>query len=431
MVGFSTANEGAFNDTRKRAAEETVQELLPGPFTPLGELELRRRRFAKKLAAHGVDGALITDCVDLFYLAGTSQLGYLYVSADEREEPLLLVRKSFPRARAESALPQVEPLPSVRRMPEILAAYGFAAAGRIGLELDVLPASTYLFLQGLFPKAEFVDISAVLRHVRAVKSAYELALIRRAAEVAERMLQAATDRLSAAVAKGIPSELELATVIESAGRLAGHQGYIRMRAFNQSMYFGHIVAGPAAALPSFVDSPTGGPGLSAAFPQGAGGRAIRRDEPILMDFVAASAGYLVDQTRVACIGRLRPELERAYQVALDIQAELVRLAVPGVTAARLFEVARDMAAEAGLAEHFMGVGDSQARFVGHGVGLELDEPPALASGVETPLEAGMTIAVEPKFTFPGVGVIGIENTFSVTPEGLVKLNLPDDELIIL
>src|SRR6185369_9875851 len=87
----------------------------------------------------------------------------------------------------------------------------------------------------------------------------------------------------------------------------------------------------------------------------------------------------------------------------------------------LWERARTMADEAGLGDRFMGPPGDQARFVGHGVGLELDELPVLAPGFKAPLREGMTIAIEPKFVFPGQGAVGIENTFLVTAQGGEKL----------
>ena len=89
-----------------------------------------------------------------------------------------------------------------------------------------------------------------------------------------------------------------------------------------------------------------------------------------------------------------------------------------------------MAEAAGLSENFMGFGTDQVKFLGHGVGLELDELPVLAAGVKSRLMPGMVIAIEPKFTFPGEGVVGIENTFAITENGLERLTLTPDELAI-
>ena len=88
-----------------------------------------------------------------------------------------------------------------------------------------------------------------------------------------------------------------------------------------------------------------------------------------------------------------------------------------------------MATAAGLGDCFMGPPGEQAKFVGHGVGLELDEFPVLAQGFDLPLIAGQTIAVEPKFVFPELGSIGIENTFAVTEQGGEKITVLVDDLV--
>jgi Xaa-Pro aminopeptidase len=92
----------------------------------------------------------------------------------------------------------------------------------------------------------------------------------------------------------------------------------------------------------------------------------------------------------------------------------------------VYTKAVDLAAAAGYEDHFMGCGATRIRFVGHGVGLELDEYPFLAKGQEMALAENMVVALEPKLIFPGKGVVGIENTFVVTANGLEPLTrFPD------
>jgi Xaa-Pro aminopeptidase len=157
---------------------------------------------------------------------------------------------------------------------------------------------------------------------------------------------------------------------------------------------------------------------------------VRRGEPVLLDWTGVFDGYVVDMTRIAVIGDLAPELERAFEVALSIQGEVAGALRPGATGEELWERARALAEEAGLADRFMGPRGDQARFVGHGVGLELDELPVLAPGHEDPLVENQVVAIEPKFVFPGEGAVGIENTWLVTRRGGEKLtgSLPDDLL---
>ena len=221
-------------------------------------------------------------------------------------------------------------------------------------------------------------------------------------------------------------ELDVSAEMEYRLRKAGHEGYVRMRAFNQELFFGLVVSS-GGLQGGFFDGPVTGKGLSSASPHGASCDEIPMNQPILLDFGGVFNGYIADMTRMFVIGTLDPELQRAFDVAIEIQ-EMVRQSMkPGVICEELFLASAAMAERAGLGSFFMGIPGEQAKFVGHGVGLELDELPVLAKGFAMPLQAGQVIAVEPKFVIPGKGVIGIENTFAVTDDGGLRLSdLPDD-----
>jgi Xaa-Pro aminopeptidase len=381
------------------------------------EHALRIERFQASLDARGLSGALLLHAVDVLYLAGTRQNGALWIPA--RGAPLLLVRKSLARAREESSLRDVRPFPSSK---ELATALG--ATGKVGATFDAVPAATLDWWRKQLPGAELVDVSATLREQRAVKSAAELAVMRDGAKRLSGVLGEVRSFLRAGM-----TELELAAEIEARLRRAGNEGSPRLRAFNAELFIGLAVAGESAAAPGFFDGPVVGRGLDPAYPLGASGRPIRPGEPIILDYTGVFGGYVLDMTRSAVCGALAPELVRAFDVALRIQDEVARLLRPGVACAEPWERARAIAEEAGLGDRFMGPPGDQARFVGHGVGLELDELPVLAPGAKATIVAGQTIAVEPKFVFPGVGAIGIENTFVATVDGGERLTLLSDELI--
>ena len=179
----------------------------------------------------------------------------------------------------------------------------------------------------------------------------------------------------------------------------------------------------------FFDGPVSGQGLSPAYPQSGGQKRIARGEPVILDYLGVVDGYIVDQSRMAVIGELEPQLEEAYQVSLSIIKETEKNAKPGTLWSEHYLHAVKMAEEAGLKDYFMGFKQDQAKFLGHGVGIELDEFPVLAKGLDQLLEVGMVIAIEPKFTFPYKGVIGIENTYVVTENGLQALSYAPEEII--
>lgn len=394
----------------------------PQKLTPLSEIEDRIRKLQAHLVEKNIDGALIVQNVDLFYFSGTSQLGHLYIPAGG--SPLLMVRKDPDRAKAESPLPWIVPFSSQREIPGLLEDAGIPAPRKMGLELDVLPANQYFSLARLMSGTELVDISTTIRMVRSVKSAYEIDMLKRAA--------ALSDRLAAEVPSLLRenmSELELAGLIEAAARKWGHQGITRMRLFGAEMFYGHVMGGPAAAIPSFLSSPTGGAGANPSFPQSASMRLIRRNEPVLVDMVFALDGYMSDHARIYSIGPLPGFLKDAHAAMLEIQAAVKTAAVPGTPAGELYDLALSKAESFGLSDHFMGAGPLRIRFIGHGVGLEVDELPVLGKAQKIPLEKGMIIALEPKAIFPEKGVVGIENTHVVTETGLEQMGSFREDII--
>ena len=384
---------------------------------PRVEIEARLASFQEALRVANIAAALVVQETDLVYVAGTGQSAHLLVPAEG--EPALLVRKTLSRAREESPLVRVEPLGSLGELPSALGSMG-VEAGRLGLELDVLPAAQYLGYARRLPGFELVDCSAILRRQRAVKSEWELANVRRAAE----MLRHVPEWMARHARPGM-TELELAAELERELRLAGHQGPIRFRAFNNELFYGSVLAGPSAAVPGSTETPIVGPGPNVAVSKGASARPIERGEPILIDFAGAWDGYLADQTRMFSLGPLSDRRwHELHEAAREIIAAVVAQARPGVAPSELWEVAREAAGErAG----FMG----GVAFVGHGFGLEIDELPVLAPGFDDPLEPGMVFALEPKFVVSGEGAVGIENSYLVTRDGVERLTTAPEELLEL
>jgi Xaa-Pro dipeptidase len=392
--------------------------------TPREELEHRIRLFQRHLSEQAIDGALVLQNSDLFYFAGTIQQAHLYIPAEGA--PLLMVRKSVARAQAECALPQIVPLQSPRQIPDLLRAHGLRLGKRLGLELDVIPAALYLNYRRLFEGHEAVDVSHFIRLVRTVKSPYEHRIMRQAADLADQVAAAARGLIREGM-----TEIELAGQVEAEARRRGHQGVARMRMWGGEMFYGHLMAGPSAAEPSYLASPTGGRGASAAVAQGAGFARVQRHQPILLDYVFAWQGYIADHTRIFALGELPEDLMTAHQAMLTLQEALKEQARPGVAAGTLYDFAVQWAADKGYAAWFMGADRERIRFIGHGVGLELDEYPFLAKGQDMPLEKGMTIALEPKLVIPGKGVVGIENTHIVGDGGLEQITRFDEAIQII
>lgn len=389
---------------------------------PKDELARRKGVLQEKLQNAGLDGALLAHNMSVYYYAGTMQCQYVYIPV--AGECLGLVRKNMDRAKEEAAIP-LAAMNSFSVLPSLLAERGFAPK-RLGLELDVLPVAVYFRLHKALAAVELVDVSTVAREARQVKSSFELEQFYQAAKQVDALHKLVPQLLTVDM-----EELAFAARLEFELRKMGHQGTARMRGFNQEMFYGHVLSGSEGAAASFLDSPTGGIGLSPAQPQGAGRKKIARHEPVTVDYGGIHNGYIVDQTRLYSIGPLPSQLARAFDAALAVQQAVVELLTPGTTGAEIFNVAQQKANTLGFAEHFMGIGDTQVKYVGHGVGLEFDEYPILAKGSTHTLLENTVVAIEPKFTFPGLGVVGTENTWHITANGAVKISLtPDNHVII-
>jgi len=367
----------------------------------------------------GLDGALFIFPIDVYYFSGTRQNSTIWIPAEG--DPLLLVRKSLSRAMEESVLADIRPFPSSKDFPALFDEH----VQKIGFTFDVAPVQQLNYYSKLLPGREFVDISPLNRELRSVKSGFEREELRQSGS----MLCSVFAQVPQFIRAGM-REIDLAAEFESRLRRAGNEGYVRMRAYNQELFMGLAVSAGGASH-GFFDGAVTGRGLSNAAPHGASTEIIRENEPILLDYAGIRNGYITDMTRIFVIGTLDPELHRAFIVSLEIQNALQVALKPGAVCEELFLMAAGMAEQSGLGQYFMGMPGEQARFVGHGVGLELDEFPVIAQGFKVPLQAGQTIAIEPKFVIPGKGAIGIENTFAVTPTGGEKITDMPDDIIFL
>ncbi len=383
---------------------------------PKSEIDARTKNLQSRM--EDLTGAILFQSVDMLYFSGTAQDGLVYVPADPEAESVVMVRKSLDRARAESPL-EVSPLRSLRNLKSDL---GIPSGARIGLELDVLPFNNYARVKQALGDAEFVDVSDRIRHVRSVKSKFEIRLIREAARILDAGIGSVPDHLEEGMA-----EIELAAKVEAEMRALGHQGSLRFRRFNQELPMGHLMAGPNGAYPSFVASPTGGVGPSLLQPQGPGFRKIGKNEPILVDYGGVYNGYTADETRIFSIGRLPRELEDAHQAALEVEKAVAESLRPGNSGREIFEISEAKGEDLGYQESLGGPVGAKCGFVGHGLGLEIDEYPILGP-VDHEIVPNMAVALEPKMIYPGVGVVGIEDTFLTTDRGPTRLTRLSQEI---
>ncbi len=389
---------------------------------PKGEIEGRIERLQSHLIKEKVDACLIIQNVDLFYFSGTIQRGYLFIPSEG--EPLLMVQKDLHRAEKESPLRHILRIERPKAIIPILNQYG--GLKRIGLEGDVLPVNQFRQLEQIFPHTEFVDVSKQIKLVRMIKSQYEMNQLRQSAIILDEVFDYAKKVMKIGM-----TEIDVESSLITLGRKKGHQGITRMRAWNQDMVNASVLSGNSGSAPTHLDVSVIGPGISPAFPQGSSFNLIQKDTPVQIDFSIAYNGYITDAARTYVIGRLPKRLIEAYKVALEIRHEMERMAKPGIPCSHLYHHSSKIAKEKGLEDHFIGTKKDQAPFVGHGIGLEIDEFPLIAKGFTHPLEIGMVFAFEPKFIFPGIGVVALEDDYVVTERGVEKLTHAEDGIITI
>ena len=385
---------------------------------PKEEIRERIKKFQGALALEDLDGAFILQNVDIYYFSGTLQSSILYIPREG--SPLLMASKSYERAKSESTLDCIIPVSGKAEIKNVLSDFKTSLPAKAGLEMDVLPASIYLWYQQTFPQCRWVDVSGIIRRLRMIKSPYEVDQIKRAT----RILDKGYHEIKAYIREGM-SELEIDGYLSFIARREGHMGILRMRGWNQEMTYAHVLSGDSGAVVSFLESAHGGTGSTPAMAQGAGFRRVKRNEPIGIDYGVGINGYLADQFRTFVIGDLAPELAKAHECSREIHLLLAKEAKPGVSCADLYRLALDKAQEAGLADFFMGHGEGQVKFIGHGLGLEIDEYPVISPLFQQPLAEGMVMAIEPKFVFPGKGVVGLEDDYLVTTSGIERVTLTD------
>jgi Xaa-Pro dipeptidase len=390
--------------------------------TPREEIENRIARLRNRMSEEGVDALLVAQKTDCFYLSGTSQDALLYLPL--QGNPLLLVKRELERARVESPLTALTAFISLRGLPSLIQEHtGGHLPEVFGLEMDVLPAKEYFRFVSLFPKARFVDASEMIRRVRAVKSSFEIDLMRKAGEIGRKVYHRGKDLLKEGM-----TEIEFGGLLEAAAKTYGHEGLLRVRSYNYEAYTWHVLSGITGGIVSQSDSPMGGLGLSPAFPVGASLKVMTAREPILVDFGICYHGYQVDQTRMFVIGGLPKKFVDAYHACKAIHDAVLDEIRPGADCERIFMNTLSLAEKLGYRESYLGPPGLQTRFIGHGIGLELNEFPFLAQGQAYPLEEGMTFAVEPKVVFPGEGSVGLENTVVVTKDGYGILTPLEQEI---
>lgn len=382
------------------------------------DLQLKWTRMQEAMRKINAEGCLLSVDVNLYYMTGRVYNGYFYLPVEGA--PSFFVTR--PNGLTGERLRYIR---KPEQMPEFFAELGIPMPRHLLLEADELAYSNYMRLQAVFQPVETGNATQVIRRIRSIKTPWEVEQFR----ISARQHALTYAGIVGCFHAGM-TDLELQYEIEGLMRRNGSMGLFRTFGANMDIFMGSLLAGANAETPSPFDFALGGGGPNASLPIGANGTLLEEGTAIMVDMAGNYTPYITDMTRVFAVGQLPQEAYRAHQVALDIQQEMEETARPGTPCAEMYNQALAIAEREGLANYFMGT-KQQAKFVGHGIGIQINELPVLTPRSKEVLEPNMVFALEPKFVLPGVGAVGIENSFLVTENGVEKLTIFEEKIIQL
>lgn len=375
-------------------------------------------KIQQQMQLSGADACLLCVDVNLYYLTGRIYNGYFYIPAEGK--PYFFVKRP-----AGFSGENVYYIRKPEDITDILSAAAMELPEYLWLETDVLSYNESIRLEKIFRPARLGDAGKLMRNIRKVKTAEEIEQFRISAQRHVEVYKEVRECFRMGM-----TDLQLQYEIEYRMRKMGSLGLFRAYGSNMDVFMGSLLAGKNAEAPSPFDFALGGQGEHSIYPLGACGVVLEEGMAVMVDMAGNYTPYMTDMTRVFSVGRLADEAYRAHRVSLDIHERVMEMARPGTACADLYREAVDIAERAGLSDCFMGT-QQQAKFIGHGVGLQINELPVLTPRSQEVLEPGMVFALEPKFVIPGTGAVGIENTLLVTDSGVENLTVFEEDIIPL
>lgn len=360
-------------------------------------------------------GVFIFSRLNIYYFTGAFANGVLWLPLEG--SPTLFCRRGAERAQRETPLQDIYTFSSYREIDSMLTDLNRPLPSLVAAEMNGLSWTLSKSLLKHLPNQQFVAADTVISRCRAQKSAWERTILR---EAGARHARCLTELLPAHLHAGI-SELEISHTLSDLLFSQGHLGILRMGNYGEEVFLGHVSVGESANYPSVFNGPVGLKGVHPAAPfMGSAEVKWTEGKPLIIDIGFTLDGYMTDKTQVYWLGDVQEMPERAVRAhafCSNLQTQIAGMLKPGTLPSAIWKQCLTEVAGSEWSAGFMGHGANKVLFVGHGIGLAIDEYPVLAQGFDFPLEEGMVIAVEPKIGLPGFGMMGVENTFEVTSEG--------------
>jgi len=360
-------------------------------------------------------GILVFSRLNIYYFSGSFASGVFWLPLSG--EPILLCRRGDERAKIESPIKHIYPFRSYSDIGTILNDLGFSLPKLVAAEMNGLSWALSNSLTKHLANHQFVPADKIIGMSRAKKSEWELNILR---EAGSKHAKCLTKLLPPFLHDGI-SELEICHKILELFFSEGHLGILRMENYGEEVFLGFVSIGDSANHPSAFNGPVGLQGVHPAAPY-MGSAVVRwtTGKPLTIDNGFNLAGYITDKTQVYWLGdkeNMPENAINAHNFCIDLQNQVIELLKPGTRPSEIWNHCLVKVERSEWRDGFMGLGKNKVFFIGHGIGLAIDEYPVLAHGFDLPLEEGMTLAIEPKIGIPGFGMVGLENTFEVTTDG--------------
>lgn len=385
---------------------------------PESEFGLRITKLQQEICENGFDAILISTNVNIYYVSGVVFNGYVYVPAEGNA--VFFVRR--PVGMEDCRVVYVR---KPEQIVDELQRLGMPMPERLAFELDRISYAEAMRLAKAFGRKELLDCSPMIAMVRSVKTPYEIARLRESGA-----RHAMAYRHIPGIFRTGMRDYEFQVELEHILRVNGCLGLFRINGNSMEEFMGSVLTGENADAPSPYDFALGGEGMDGSLPMGCNGSIIASGTTLMVDMNGNFNGYMTDLTRTYYVNRLDERAKKAHELSIAINHDLANFVRPGVAAKDVYDRAMQMVKDAGMEEYYMGY-TQKAGFMGHGVGIEINEWPVLAPRSRHVMEKGNVIAIEPKFVIPGVGAVGIENTYAVGDTGLECLTDHPEELMQL
>lgn len=389
-------------------------KLIPENFRE--EINRRIEKIRNQMKVSGCNTILIGSNANIYYTTGRFFRGYVLI--DISKKPIWFVIKPQIYDKEDEVINIRKP----EEISQILKEKGYDDILTIGLEENDLSYIDILRLHAVFPDSKLINSSLLLKHARMVKTLWEVNEMRKDGEHHSKVY----NEIKECYKPGM-SDLRLQIEIERKLRLEGSLGISRVSGNLMEINLGSVISGDNADNPGPYEFTMGGSGMHEALPVGSDNSIIRPGQTVMIDMNGAFNGYQTDMTRVWSLGDLPEIAYKAHNCSIKILRTLENSALPGTPVKDLYGIALNIVEEANLKDYFMGH-RSKVGFIGHGVGIELNELPVLTPRSKDFIEEGMTLAIEPKFVIPHIGAVGIENTYLVTNRALENLTVFPEEI---